>query len=319
MTENTAMTIGEASSGGAVLARVSSSGAAVVPLDRAWSTTPAALRDLTAQSPFGVASRLLGVEPLLVERQPIRAIPGGRSFASTAIDTPLHTDSQMFLGVPAAIQILICITPAPRGGESTFVDGATLLARLERDDPALANALFDVERMQRFYFGDVAGPTLARRGGHLTWTVAPGHLGAEDDVGRRLHGVMTREPQLVHALRPGEALVASNHRMLHGRRPFENDAGSRDQERELVRLLVWLEQPLAADPRHLTRAKELVAPLDGVSSLRLRAVLALLRGVPPAKVASDARVTEPVLYGWRDAFVRGGLPLLVRDGAALQP
>ncbi len=306
MSEITAMMIDEAGSGDAVLARVSASGAAVVPLDRAWSASPAQLRELAAQSPFAVASRLLGVEPLLVERQPIRPLPGGRSFASTSVDTPLHTDSQMFLGMPAAIQILICVTPAPKGGESILVDGASVISRLERDHPALANAVFEADRVQRFYFGDVSGPTLARRGGHLTWTVAPGHLGAEDDVGRGLLGAIAREPALVHALRPGEALVASNHRMLHGRRPFEG-------ARELVRLLVWLEHPLASEPRYVARAKELSPPLEPLASLRLRAVLAILRGVPPAKVASDARVTEPVLYGWRDAFVRGGIPLLLGD------
>lgn len=319
MNELTTMSADEVTSGAAVLQRVSSSGAVVVPLDRAWSMAPELLRDLAAQSPFGVATRLLGVEPLLVERQPIRAVPGGRSFASTAALTPLHTDSQMFLGVPAAIQILICICPAPRGGESVFVDGASLVARLEREDPGLAGEIFEVDRAQRFYFGDVAGPTLARRGGHLTWTVAPGHLGAEDDVGRRLQAAMTRERALVHTLRSGEALVASNHRMLHGRQPFESGEGAHAQERELVRLLVWLERPLAADARHLARAKELSPPLDPLVSGRLRAVLAILRGVPPAKVANDAGVSEPVLYGWRDAFVRGGLPLLLRDGAALQP
>lgn len=306
MSEITAMMIDEAGSGAAVLSRVSASGAAVIPLDRAWSTSPVQLRELAAQSPFAVASRLLGVEPLLVERQPIRPLPGGRSFASTSVDTPLHTDSQMFLGMPAAIQILICVNPAPKGGESILVDGASVLSRLERDHPALSNALFDVDRVQRFYFGEVRGPTVARRGGHLTWTVAPGHLGAGDDVGRDLAGVIAREPALVHALRPGEALVASNHRMLHGRRPFEG-------ERELVRLLVWLEHPLASDPRHLARAKELSSPLEPQASLRLRAVLAILRGVPPAKVAGDVGVSEPVLYGWRDAFIRGGLPLLVSD------
>jgi gamma-butyrobetaine dioxygenase len=303
VSEITAMMIDEAGSGSAVLARVSESGAAVVPLDRAWSTSPELLRESAASSPFAFAARLLGVEPLLVERQPIRPVPGGRSFASTSVDTPLHTDSQMFLGAPAAVQILVCVTPAPRGGESVLVDAQILLSRLEHEDPSLAAALFDVDRTQRFYFGDVTGPTVARRGGHLVWTVAPGRLGTEDDVGRGLAAAIAKERSIVHGLRPGEALVASNHRMLHGRRAFDGD-------RELVRLLVWLEAPLAADPRHIARARELTAPLDHVTAARLRSVLAILRGVPPAKVASDAKVTEPVLYGWRDSFVRGGVPAL---------
>jgi transposase-like protein len=43
----------------------------------------------------------------------------------------------------------------------------------------------------------------------------------------------------------------------------------------------------------------------------VRAVLAILRGVPPAKVASDAGVDEATLYAWREAFMRGGWPALV--------
>jgi len=282
-----------------VLERVSSDGAVIVPLAAEWSTTAEALRESAAASPFAFATRLLGVAPLLVERQPIRPIAGGRSFASSRIDTPLHTDSQMFMGAPAAVQVLVCVKQAPSGGESLFVDGARLLGRLERDDPALASALFDVERAQRFYFGDVVGPTVALRGGHLCWTVAPGQLGAADDVGRALLREMAREPRTEQVLRAGEALVASNHRMLHGRRPFEGD-------RELVRLLVWLEHPLAADPRHVSRARELSAPPPESMLTRVRAVMAILRGVPPAKVASDAGVDEATLYAWREAFMRGG-------------
>lgn len=289
--------------GAALLEHVSTDGVAVVPLAVEWSTTPEGLRDAAAASPFDFAARLLGVAPLLVERQPIRPIEGGRSFASSRVDTPLHTDSQLFLGAPAAIQVLVCVKRAPRGGESLFVDGARLLSRLERDDPALARALVEVERAQRFFFGEVRGPTLALRGGHLAWTVAPGQLGAADDVGRALSRELSREARFERMLEPGEALVASNHRMLHGRGPFEGD-------RELVRLLVWLERPLFADASVVGRARE-VAPPPSIEALaRVRAVLAILRGVPPAKAASEAGVDEATLYAWRESFMRGGASAL---------
>ncbi|HSO33601.1 MAG TPA: TauD/TfdA family dioxygenase [Labilithrix sp.] len=279
-----------------LLERVSSAGAAIVPLAEVWAAAPEQLRDSAAASPFAFVARLLGVEPLLVERQPIRPVPEGRSFASTRRDTPLHTDSQLFLDVPAAVQVLVCVKAAPRGGESVLVDGTRLLARLEREDPSLATALFETERLQRFYFGDVRGPTVALRGGHLAWTYAP-HV--DDPVGAALAQAVTREPPLLHTLAAGEALVASNHRMLHGRGPFEG-------ERELVRLLVWLARPLAADPAQLARARVVTPAPEPERLSRMRAVLAILRGVPPAKVASDARVPEATLYGWRDAFMRGG-------------
>lgn len=294
----------ETTTGAALLQRVSSEGAVVVPLAQAWAATPEVLRDSAAAAPFAFVARLLGVEPLLVERQPIRPVPEGRSFASTRRDTPLHTDSQMFLHVPAAIQVLFCVKTATRGGESVLVDTARLLARLEQDDPSLAMALFEIERAQRFYFGEVGGPTIAVRGGHLGWTYTP-H--AEDPVGAALADAVAQEPSLVHALSPGEALVASNHRMLHGRRPFEGD-------RELVRLLVWLERPLAAEARHVARARTLSLPLDGMTLSRMRAVLAMMRGVPPAKIANDARVRESTLYAWRDAFMSGGVTELAAHG-----
>ncbi|MBS2020326.1 MAG: TauD/TfdA family dioxygenase [Deltaproteobacteria bacterium] len=284
---------------------VAREGFAFVSLARDWATTPEGLRDAAASGPYAFATRLLGIEPLLVERQPIRPVDGGRSFASTRIDTPLHTDSQSFLGMSPAIQILVCIAPAPRGGESTLVDGARLLGRLERESPGLASALFDVDRTQRFYFGEVRGPTVALRGGHLAWTVAPPTSSLRDEVGASLAAELARETPLVRALGAGEALVASNHRMLHGRTPF-------DGARELVRLLVWLAEPLPADPRHVARAKVVTPPVPAEVAARLRAVLAIVRGVPPAKVAADARVDEATLYAWRDAFMLGGAPALSR-------
>ena len=210
--ETTSLTIDEAAAGAAVLDHVSSDGVAVVRLASAWSMTPLALRESAAASPFAFAARLLGVEPLLVERQPIRPVPDGRSFASTRLDTPLHTDSQLFLGAPAAVQVLICVEPAARGGESVLVDGGRLLGRLERDDLALVSALFEVDRVQRFYFGDVVGPTAAVRGGHLAWTCAPiGSLAThpDDRVAAALAQAVARERPLVHTLGAGEALACS--------------------------------------------------------------------------------------------------------------
>lgn len=279
-----------------LLADVSARGFVVVPPEG----SPEQLRDAASSSPHAFAARLLGTEPLFVERQPIRPMDGGRSFASTRVDTPLHTDSQMVLGIPAAVQILVCARPAPRGGESVLVDGHQLLERLDREDPRLASDLFTVDRHQRFYFHDVAGPTVALRGGHLAFSVAPGKLGEADAVGARLGRALARQEPVVRALRAGEALVASNHRMLHGRRPFEG-------ERELVRLLVWLDEPLAADPRWIARAREIAPRLKATAVPKLRAVLAVLRGAPPAKVASDAGVDEPTLYAWRDALLGRGI------------
>src|SRR5690606_26713455 len=98
-------------------------------------------------SPYELAEALLGAPPLLVERQPIRPREDARSIASSREASPFHTDSQMLFGIPAAVQILVCVRPAPRGGESTLVDGDAVMARLDREDPELARAAFEQERV----------------------------------------------------------------------------------------------------------------------------------------------------------------------------
>lgn len=256
-----------------------------------------------SSSPYELAEALLGVPPLLVERQPIRPLAEARSIASSREHAPLHTDSQMLLGVPAAVQILVCVRAAPRGGESTLVDGDGLVARLDRDAPDLSRALFEAERRQRFHFGDVGGPTVAVRGGHLAWTLSP-RAAPRDETGAAIVREAARAERIEIALAAREALVASNHRMLHGRRAFEG-------ERELVRLLVWLAAPCALGSRvDPARARVAAPPLAPRAAVMLRAVMALLRGVPPAKVARDHAVAEEVLYAWRDRFVAGGLAAL---------
>lgn len=248
-------------------------------------------------APYELAESLLGVAPLLVERQPIRPLPEARSIASSRDHAPLHTDSQMLLGIPPAVQILVCVKPAARGGESTLVDGDAVIA----ENPSLAHAAFDVDRRQRFYFGDVDGPTIALRGGHLAWSLAP-RAEPGDAAGASIVRAVTAHERVEIALAPNEALIASNHRMLHGRRAFEGD-------RELVRLLVWLEHPLApfASTLDPARAKIAAPLLDAEHAKRLRAVFALLRGVPPAKVARDHGVPEATVYAWRDHFARSAI------------
>jgi transposase-like protein len=52
---------------------------------------------------------------------------------------------------------------------------------------------------------------------------------------------------------------------------------------------------------------------------RLRAVLAILRGAPPAKTAAEAHIDEATLYAWRDAFTNGGLGALRDPARSVRP
>jgi hypothetical protein len=267
-----------------------------------------------ARAPWTYAERLLGSPPRLVERQPIKPVPQGRSFAASAGPAPLHTDSQMFAGVPPAVQIMACVRPAARGGETLLVDGWALLDRVAASDPDLYRLLFEAPRRIPFVFGDVFGPTVSRRGGALVFTHPP-RVPEGDPVAARLAPWIDAAPRIERAVGAGEILVVDNHRMLHGRRPFADPA------REHVRLLVWtapagqapalhraraeaaaqaLSDQLAAAPEAVRRRLGLGAPAPPAADRRLAIVLEMLRGVPPGVLAARERIPEPELYRMRD-------------------
>jgi alpha-ketoglutarate-dependent taurine dioxygenase len=237
---------------------------------------------------------LVGVRPEMVERQPIRPIENGRSFASTAVFTPFHTDSQDFLGAPPALQIMICRRAATDGGATRLVDGARLLARLARENPMLHQRLLTEPRHHRFYFGDVVGPTVAIKRGHLVWTHSP--LPPTDAIGEALAIELAHEPVITLPIRDGETLVVDNHRMLHGREAFT------DTRREYVRLLAWLPRPLAM----LSSSASAKVP-------RIAVVLELLTGVPPARLAAREGISEAELYVWRSRALAAAAATLDDD------
>ena len=283
---------------GRLRAAVERSGSAVLRIEAA------AARATTA--PWSFAEELFGERVLLVERQPIRAIPGGRTFASSGVFTPAHTDSQAHLGVPASAQVLVCARPAATGGESTLLDAWALLDVLGTRDPELRDRLFDTPRTVPFYFGDVVGRTVTRRRGHVFFTHAPVPRPG-DVLAERLQRHVDAAPRTVLRLESCDVLVADNHRMLHGRLPFD------DPSREMVRLLVWLETPWAVPPSIASRAHAEDGPPDPLASRRLAVVLELLRGTPPALLAARERIPESTLYRWRDQALCGAAAALDRE------
>jgi hypothetical protein len=281
------------------------------------------------RSPWAFAEALLGERPRLLERQPIKAVPGGRSFASAAGPAPLHTDSQTFAGAPPSLQIMACVRPAAQGGACLLADAWALLDRIEAGDPDLYRLLFEAPRRIPFVFGDAFGATAALRGGALVFTQAP-VVSPGDAVAARLAPWIDAAPRIEIPLRAGEILLADNHRMLHGRRGFDGSA------RELVRLLVWTAPAGSPPRRHLERAEAaakalagrlaaasdavrrrfgLGAPLPPAADRRLSVVLEMLRGVPPGVLAARERIAEPELYRMRDAALAAAAGALA--GAAL--
>ncbi|MCU0654484.1 MAG: TauD/TfdA family dioxygenase [Polyangiaceae bacterium] len=280
-----------------------------------------------SRDPWGQAEKLLGVRPRMVERQPIKAVEGGRSFASTNRFTPLHSDSQLYEGGPPDLQIMACLHADERTGESLLLDTWPLLDAIEQEDPALHEALLRSPRRHPFVFGELTGPTVALRGGALAFTHSP--RSHEDPVGQRLAPWMERFPPLRQPVRTGETLLVDNRRLLHGRMAFL------DPRREFTRLLVWLPGALGRHPRREALARTVAAetasamadltPLErGRAGLsvendpgaeeKLQVVLAMLRGAPPGGLAARHRIPEPELYAWRDEALRAARAALARKG-----
>jgi hypothetical protein len=251
----------------------------------------------------GGCSRLWGARPALLERQPIHAVAGGRTFASGNMPAPFHSDSQMFRGVPPHVQVMACKQDAERGGESLYLDTWQLLETLEREDPALLEALFTVPRRFPFVFGDVHGETLTLRGGSLVFTHTP-RPPASDAVALRLQAWIDASQPIEVRAEAGDLLVIHNHRLLHGRRGFD------DVRRAFTRLLVWRASAWPAPRRFADRARAVAAPeasreegLDAGERERRAAIVGeLLRGVPAGVLSAREKVEEPELYRWRDAL-----------------
>lgn len=270
--------------------------------------------DAAARDPWDMAHRFFGEPPRMVERQPIKPVAKGRSFASNSAFTPLHTDSQMFAGVSPHAQLMFCAKAASDGGHTLLLDTHTLLTSIRREDPQLFLALFSHTRHIPFVFGDVIGPTVSWRRGCLVFTHSP--MRVDDEVGRALQSFWAKAPVIEVAVPDGHILVVDNHRMLHGRSAFK------DESRRFTRLLVWRKEGFSrhavfealarteadrtansiSDSRIL-RARGLTLDTSEDVELRRRIVLEMLRGVPPGVLAQRYNVPEPQLYIWRDAAI----------------
>jgi hypothetical protein len=303
---------------GRVLAELAAAGIA-------WIRAPQIV-EAAGREPWEAAAHLLGERPELVERQPIRPVPHGRSFAAGAMAAPLHTDSQTFLGVPPHLQIMACRQAAATGGESLYLDTRPLIAAIEGEAPELFALLFDHPRRFPFYFGDFFGPTVSHRGGSLAFTHTafpePG-----DGVAAALRPFIESAAIIQVRAEAGDVLVSHNHRLLHGRRAF-------DGEREFTRLLVWRREAFPSPEawrrlaeRAAARSKAqlqdappavrerfgLAQEPDPLARWRLGVVLDLLRGVPAGVLAAREGVPESQLYRWRSAALSAGLTALAAE------
>lgn len=283
--------------------RLATQGWAVIELDE--------LAQVRLATPWLLVDTLLGEPPMLLEVQPIRAIAHARSFAASQDAAPLHTDAQLWHARPPELQLTACMHASTSGGTSLLVDTWAVLDRLHRDDPPLARALLEHARRIPFVFGDVLGATAAMRGGRPCVVLGP-HVPAGDAIGEAFARAIATAPCARVLLRPGQALLLDNHRVVHGREAFD------DPRRTLVRVLAWLDRPLGSPPPWQPHAERVAArvqarlaqapadvrracgvPVDPPLTRDDRLVLAMLAGAPPGALARRHGIDEPGLYRLR--------------------
>ncbi len=156
--------------------------------------------------------------------------------AYTTLELRGHTDSTYSHDAPGC-QLLHCLHFTGAGGESTMVDGFAIARRIEADEPELFEVLSSVT-VPGQYIGDGSHLMAARpvfRHDHTGRLVqvsfnnydrAPFLLDEADMLAFydaiRLFDEIANEPSMQwrHVLKPGEAMLFDNWRVLHGRAAY---------------------------------------------------------------------------------------------------
>jgi hypothetical protein len=199
---------------------------------------------LCREDPWSFAETLFGGPVARIQTMKVKTVPGFRAYTSSSVEANMHTDSGG-LWVPAHAQVMISVRAAESGGESLLLDSWPLLRRLEKEDPGLFAHCFDTV-LPMGYRQPWWGPPVCLRDGNLIVTHPPEP--AEHPLAERLHGLVGGERPTSLCCQPGDVLVFSNHRVLHGRRAFTDTA------REFLKLHAWLPRPFAAPVEWVARA-----------------------------------------------------------------
>lgn len=205
-----------------------------------WFRSPSAVAGV-GDDPVGVATRLLGRAPFKLRGRRLEVLPGKhRGYENSQQTALFHIDQDPY--IPPQVQVLICARPADVGGDSLFLDGWELAREIKRGDPALYRQLFETARIIAFSKSRWFGPTISTRLGNVIVSHGAVPPPAQDRVGQQVLASVTRAAPLALRMTEGDVIVANNLRLLHGRTAFT------DPHRLLIRLMIWLEDPLPADP-----------------------------------------------------------------------
>jgi alpha-ketoglutarate-dependent taurine dioxygenase len=151
------------------------------------------------------------------------------TYRHSANAQPLHTDGSYIPGYPATL--MYCVSSAPAGGETVFIDSRRLVQILEAEDPALLSALREIE-MPHARSGDRRSDTVLRFEGDdviVNWNyycVAEDVPPAVQALRERFFAFLRDSPgvraELVPLLlKPGEGVIWKDDRVLHGRNAFD--------------------------------------------------------------------------------------------------
>lgn len=217
----------------------------------AWINAPAAVARVEAD-PHAVATELLGESPFKLRMRRLEILPTQRrGYENSNVHALFHIDQDPYL--PPPIQVLMCVRPAREGGDSTFLDGWELAAKVRAHDPALYTELLHTPRIIPFSNSNFFGTTISVRLDNLL--VIHGAMPPDDPVGKALlQRFSLARPVKLH-LTEGDVIIANNHRLLHGRTAFT------DPDRLIIRLMIWLDHPLVGDPVLVAEARPIAASL----------------------------------------------------------
>lgn len=202
-------------------------------------STKDATRALVA--PIGAPQRTFYGE-MWSTRSEEASAPGTQDTAYLNVAIKPHTDGTYFRD-PPGLQVLNCVSQAEQGGETLLVDGEMVVRVLREESPSTLD-FFARTRIPWFsYDADIRLSQLEPvvrlepngRLDHIRFNeydrgdLCPGEW--YDDVflphWKTLVHVVNRESLIVRIrLRPGDAVVVNNHRVLHGRTAF--DGGVRE-------------------------------------------------------------------------------------------
>ena len=173
----------------------------------------------------------------------VRTEPMAVDLAYTPVGLSLHTDQPYRRPTPG-LQFLHTLVNTATGGESTVADGLAAVEALRRHDPCGAELLSRVMVEFRYDIGtDVVSeraPIIDLRPDgtlrQLRYSPRLDFVPALDFdtldrfyAARRWLGEWLNDPRhtVEFKMRAGDVLVVDNHRVLHGRRPFDPTSGHR--------------------------------------------------------------------------------------------